>query len=56
MEAVGKDGIITVEDSKSIATTLESAEGVEIERGYESPYFVTNKDNETVEYHELKQK
>ena len=42
MEKVGKDGVITVEEAKSIDTTLEIVEGMQFDRGYISPYFVSN--------------
>ncbi|GBE33178.1 60 kDa chaperonin [bacterium BMS3Bbin05] len=42
MDKVGKDGVITVEEAKSMATTLDVVEGMQFDRGYISPYFVTD--------------
>ena len=44
MEKVGKDGVITVEESKGLSDEIEYVEGMQIDRGYISPYFITNAD------------
>ncbi len=49
MKEVGKDGVITVEEAKGIDTYLETVKGMQFDRGYVSPYFVTNAETMTVE-------
>ncbi len=50
MEKVGNDGVITVEDAKGLETELDVVEGMQFDRGYLSPYFVTDADKMTAEY------
>ena len=50
MEKVGKDGVITVEESKTMSTTIDFVEGMQFDRGYISAYFVTDRDTMTSQY------
>src|SRR4029078_6243937 len=50
MQKVGNDGVITVEEAKSLHTELEVVEGMQFDRGYVSPYFVTNAEKMRVEF------
>lgn len=53
MEKIGKNGTITVDESKSFETTVRYTEGLEFEKGFGSPYFITNSDKEEAELKEV---
>lgn len=53
MKTVGREGVITVEEAKGLKTELETVEGMQFDRGYLSPYFITNPDKMYAEYEDV---